>query len=265
MESLFPKAFTPRFPDESTPRTYPFSFDKPSSNFFWRLHHLPNPRFHYLHFPCSPLSSFDNHFSPMETLLRCFSSQWAMEIWNQIIPHHLSWKEIFQMERGKVANEATKEMMNQVKEILEEYSYEEIFQEYPDEACHIEYYEEEFNEDEVLSLNDPDEDIQVVIPPTHQEENIMSYDPFENLDDNLFHDTGSEGSLKDPSDTVDQHIDTFIQIGKRGWDMSLFTFDEDPTYDVDGKPQTKDWYPCIYDSYVWDGNGDMITYFLDPF
>jgi hypothetical protein len=29
-----------------------------------------------------------------------------------------------------------------------------------------------------------------------------------------------------------------------------FTFDEDPTYDVEGHPQTKDWSACIYDSDV---------------
>jgi hypothetical protein len=149
--------------------------------------------------------------------------------------------------------------------MLEEHAYEESFQEDPDEAYHVEDFEEAFNEDEVLSLNDPDEDIQAVIPPTHQEENTMSYDPFEDLDDSLFHDPGSEGALEEPSDTVDQHIDTFIQIGKCGWDMGLFTFDGDPTYDVEGNPQTKDWSSCIYDLDVWDGDGDMITYLLDPF
>jgi hypothetical protein len=93
----------------------------------------------------------------------------------------------------------------------------------------------------------------------------MIYDPFEDLDDNLFRDPGSEGELEEPSDTNDQHIDTFIQIGKRGWNMGLFTFDGDPTYDVEGSPQTKDWYPCIYDSDVWDGDGDMIIDLIDPF
>jgi hypothetical protein len=86
----------------------------------------------------------------------------------------------------------------------------------------------------------------------------MSYDPFEDLDDNMFHDYGSEGALEEPLVTIDQHIDTFIQTGEHGWDMSLFTFDKDPTYDVEGSPQTKDWSPCIYDSDVWDGDGDMI-------
>jgi hypothetical protein len=93
----------------------------------------------------------------------------------------------------------------------------------------------------------------------------MSYDPFKDLDDSLFHDHGSEGALEEPSYTVDQHIDTLIQFGERGWDMSLFTFDEDPPYNVEGSPQTKEWSPCIYHSNVWDGDGGMITDLFDPF
>jgi hypothetical protein len=65
----------------------------------------------------------------------------------------------------------------------------------------------------------------------------MSYDHFKDIDDNSFHDPGSEGALKEPLDTIDQHIDTFIKIGKCGWDMGLFTFDKDPTYDVEGSPK----------------------------
>jgi hypothetical protein len=196
-----------------------------------------------------------------------------MDPWNQPRPCHPSWKEILQMEREK----DVEELMNQVKELLHEsvedqsltdeevlegHAYEESFQEDLDEAYYVEDSKEAFNEDEVLSLN---EGIQVAIPCRHQEENTMSYDPFEDLDDNLFHDSGSEGALKELSDTVDQYIDTFIQIGKRGWDMSLFTFDEDPTCDVEGSPQTKDWSPCIYDLDVWDGDGDMIIDLLNPF
>jgi hypothetical protein len=128
-----------------------------------------------------------------------------------------------QMEREKYVNKVIEELMNQVKELLhesvedqgltdeemlEERAYEENFQEYSDEAYHVE----------------------------EQEENTMSYDPFKDLDDNLFHDPGIEHA----SYAVNQHIDSFIQIGKCGWDMSLFTFDRDPIYDVEGSPQTKD-------------------------
>jgi hypothetical protein len=152
------------------------------------------------------------------------------------------------MESEKDANKAVEELMNQVKELLHEYSedqsltneevleecaYEQSFQEDPTEVYHVEY----------------------------QEEKTMSYDPFKDLDEILFHDLGSEDSL----DAFNRHIDTFIQIGKRGWDKNLFTFDEDPTYDVEGIPQTKDWSLYIYDSYVWDGDGDMITYLFHPF
>jgi hypothetical protein len=53
-------------------------------------------------------------------------------------------------------------LLYQVKEMLEEHAYEERFQEDPDESYHVEDCEEAFNEVEVLSLNDPDEDIQSV-------------------------------------------------------------------------------------------------------
>jgi hypothetical protein len=46
--------------------------------------------------------------------------------------------------------------------------------------------------------------------------------------------------------------------------MSLFTFEGDPTYDIEGNPQTKDFSLCIYDSNVWDGDDDMITNLLNP-
>jgi hypothetical protein len=90
-----------------------------------------------------------------------------MALWNQPRPRHLSWKEILQKEREKAINEVVELLMNQVKEMLEEHAYEESFQEDLDEAYHVEDSEKVFNEDEVLSVNDPDEDIQAAIPPTH--------------------------------------------------------------------------------------------------
>jgi hypothetical protein len=60
-----------------------------------------------------------------------------------------------------------------------------------------------FDEDEVLISSLPlDEDIQASTPPAHQEENMMSCDPFEDLDDTLFHDFGSEEVLEDPLDAT---------------------------------------------------------------
>jgi hypothetical protein len=47
------------------------------------------------------------------------------------------------------------------------------------------------DEDEVSTLP-LDEDIQTSAPSAYQEENMMSYNPFENFDDALFHDCGNE-------------------------------------------------------------------------
>jgi hypothetical protein len=45
--------------------------------------------------------------------------------------------------------------------------------------------EETYDEDEVYALP-LDEDIHTSAPPAYQEENMMSYNPFENLNDALF-------------------------------------------------------------------------------
>jgi hypothetical protein len=51
--------------------------------------------------------------------------------------------------------------------------------------------DETYDEDEVSSLP-LDEDIQTFASPTPQEDNMTSYNPFENFDDALFHDCGNE-------------------------------------------------------------------------
>jgi hypothetical protein len=72
-----------------------------------------------------------------------------------------------------------------------------------DEDSHVEDLDETTNEDEVLVYTLPfDEDIKASISLAHQEENMMSHDPFEELDDVLLHDFGSEEVLEDPSDTT---------------------------------------------------------------
>jgi hypothetical protein len=137
--------------------------------------------------------------------------------------------------------------------------------------------------DQVSSLP-LDEDIQTSASPAHQEENMMSYNPFENFDDALFHDCGNEENcqkdldevslaeglnetllstfpfeeneviqsceevinsydadefMEQPSDIVDDHIDDFIQVGRRRWDVGCFIIDRDPIYDIEGSSQEK--------------------------
>jgi hypothetical protein len=47
-----------------------------------------------------------------------------------------------------------------------------------------------------------DEDIHAFFPPAHQEENMMNCNPFEDIDDNLFHEFGSKEVLEDPLDVT---------------------------------------------------------------
>jgi hypothetical protein len=75
--------------------------------------------------------------------------------------------------------------------------YEENIEEYPDE----EDLDETYDENEVFALP-LDEDIQTSAPPTHQEEDMMSYNPFENFDDVLFHDYGNEDNCQTDIDEV---------------------------------------------------------------
>jgi hypothetical protein len=114
---------------------------------------------------------------------------------------------------------------------------------------------------------------------------MMSYNPFENFDDALFHDCGNEENcqknldevslakglnetlssivpfeedeviqsceevisfydaneiMEQPLDTVDHHIDDFIQIGRCRWDLGCFTFYGDSIYDIEGTSRIKD-------------------------
>ena len=61
-----------------------------------------------------------------------------------------------------------------------------------DEISHVEDLNETFDENEVLVYVLPfDEDIHAFVPK-HQEDNMITDNPFEDLDDTLFHDFGSE-------------------------------------------------------------------------
>jgi hypothetical protein len=177
--------------------------------------------------------------------------------------------------------------------------------------------DETYDEDEVSSLP-LDEDIQTSAPPAHQEEKMISYNPFENFDDALFHDYGNEENfqkdldevslaeglnetllsafpfeeneviqsceevinsydadefMEQPSDIVDEHIDDFIQVGRRRWDVGCFIIDRDPIYDIEGSSQaegvemsfSEGWPPCMYDSDVWHPSDDMVTDLFFPF
>jgi hypothetical protein len=184
---------------------------------------------------------------------------------------------------------------------------EENLEEDPDET---------YDEDKVSSLP-LDEDIHPSTPLAHQEENTMSYNPFENVDDALFHDCENEENcqkdldevslaeglnetllsafpfeeneviqsceevinsygvdelVEQPSDIVDEHIDDFIQVGRRRWDVGCFIIDRDPIYDIEGSSQeegvemssSEDWPPCMYDSNVWKPSDDMVTDLFCP-
>jgi hypothetical protein len=169
---------------------------------------------------------------------------------------------------------------------------------------------ETYDEDEVYSLP-LDEVIHTSSSPAHQEDNMMSYNHFENFDDALLHECGNkENCQKDldevslaeglnetmlspfpfeeneflqsceevinsydadefveqPSNTVDDHIDDFIQVGRRIWDVGCFIIDRDPIYEIEGGSQEEgvevtyleDWSSSMYDSDIWKPDDDLI-------
>jgi hypothetical protein len=76
-----------------------------------------------------------------------------------------------------------------------------------------------------------------------------------------------DGIVKEPLHMIDEHIETFIQTGRHKWDFGRLIFDRDPIYKIEGIPQEKgfelssleDYFSCVYDSYVWELDDDMIT------
>jgi hypothetical protein len=109
-----------------------------------------------------------------------------------------------------------------VEEQIQEEMLEEIYQEVPDEVYHVVDLDKTFDEDEVLIYSLPlDEDIQASSSPAHQEENMMSYNPFENFDDALFHDCGNEESFQEDLDEVS------LAEGLKKTLLSTFPFEED--------------------------------------
>jgi hypothetical protein len=71
------------------------------------------------------------------------------------------------------------------------------------EVSHVEDPYKTFDENEVFISALPfDEYIQVYVHHGHQEENMMSCNPFEDIDDTLFHDLGSEEGLEEPLDAT---------------------------------------------------------------
>jgi hypothetical protein len=147
---------------------------------------------------------------------------------------------LLQMEKEKTANKATEEMMNRIKElfsteelsledeeVLEEQTYEESYQEDPDELLHVEDPYDTFDEDEALISTLPlDEYVHLSTPPTHKDKEKIIFGHANRL-------------MKEPLYMVDEHIDNFIRTSRCRWDFGHLIFYRDPIYDVEGSPQEK--------------------------
>jgi hypothetical protein len=104
------------------------------------------------------------------------------------------------------------------KEALEEHTHEESPQE--------DLNDEDLDETSVSMIPlDEDEVFQPYFPPAYKDEEVISP---KDVDD----------FVEDFSDTVDQHINDFIQIRRCRWDVQ-FNFEKEPIYDIEGSSQEK--------------------------
>jgi hypothetical protein len=117
------------------------------------------------------------------------------------------------------------EFFDEDEDLVKEKIHEESFQEEedPDEVQHPD--EQKDTLASMLPL-DKDEVIQPCFPPAHEDEEVISPN-----DANAF--------VKDLSDLDDLHIDDFIQVGRRRWDVGCFIIDRDPIYDIEASSQAK--------------------------
>jgi hypothetical protein len=96
-----------------------------------------------------------------------------------------------------------------------------------------------------ISLDDG-EVVQTCLPPAHKDNGTISPNDKNDLVQNL-------------SDTIDLHIDDFIQVEICRWDVSCFSIDSEPIYDIECGSQaegvdflsSEEWSSYIYDSDAW--------------
>ena len=98
--------------------------------------------------------------------------------------------------------------MNHEENYQEEHEFpcEYVEEEHFDETHLVEdlIHEEDPHEDEASVFAPPfDEVIQASIPPAHEENNVVSYTPFQKFNIVLFHDSESEEVLEKPLDELD--------------------------------------------------------------
>jgi hypothetical protein len=116
-----------------------------------------------------------------------------------------------------------------------------------------------------------DEVIQILEAPAQEEINMVSYLPFQNLDDSLLYDLEGEEELDEPLKDLDpscydkdddfvDNIDEFIHVGKRKWDV--IGYDGDPIYNIEGSFQ-KFPLPLSHEVtnkiYIWQRGHDVVT------
>jgi hypothetical protein len=173
----------------------------------------------------------------------------------------------------------------------EDVNHEEYYQEeheFPCEHAKEEHFHETHHVEDLIQKEAPheekdlvfyppfDEVIQTPVPPVHNENNMVSYTPFQDFDDALYYDSESEDMLEEPLDALNpscydkgndviDDIDEFIHVGRRKWDVICPS--GDPIYNIEGHFQLfplKQPYQIVIDSEAWQHEIDMITNLFQP-
>jgi hypothetical protein len=126
-------------------------------------------------------------------------------------------------------------------------------------------------EKDFKKTNKSSEEVQHAENPDETSVSILFLD--ENEDEEVISPKDVDDSMGKFSDMVDQHLDDFIQVGRRRWDVSCFIFYRDPIYDIEGGSHAKEvelsssenCSPCAYNSDSWQPNDDMVTDLFHPF
>jgi hypothetical protein len=137
-------------------------------------------------------------------------------------------------------------------------------------CCTVEDVRASHEDETMMHAISFNKDTQVLKAPAQEETNTVSYLPFQNFDDSLLYDLGSEEEMDEPlnalnpscydtdSDIVDD-IDEFIRVGRRNWDV--IGSNKDPIYDTEVHfqrlPLQLSYEVTNFDS--WQLGNDIIT------
>jgi hypothetical protein len=109
--------------------------------------------------------------------------------------------------------------------VLEGKTYEEIFQEDPNEFSHDEDLDDTFNDEDLDDTFNKDKALAYAL---QLDEDVHPFTPLAHEDKEMV--TRVDGLVREPLHMVDEYINTFIQTGRSRWNFGHLIFDRGYTY-----------------------------------